>query len=129
MSGIPEVILSALPAMSAPEAMCTIVLARATYGRRRRQAWLTYADFQERTMFKGTATIARALKAVAARGFFRRCPGQGSNWEIAAAGREGALFFCEVGGVDGEAGAAGGEGDGAAAEGALSAAEGAPSAA
>lgn len=78
---IPELIMAEMPSMTAAEALCTLVLAAATYGEGRRNAWLTYADFQKRTMYKGTATIAKALKAVLKRGFFRRRP-QGSIWEI-----------------------------------------------
>ncbi len=79
---IPETIITQLPAMSAAEAICTLVLANATYGCGKQWARLTYADFQQRTMFNGTATIARALKAVSQRGFFCRQP-EGSVWEIA----------------------------------------------
>ncbi len=78
----PARIMTALPEMSAAEAMCTMVLVAETYGCGRKRAWLTYAHFQKKTMYKGKGTILRALKAVINRGFFRRRKDEGSNWEI-----------------------------------------------
>jgi hypothetical protein len=82
---MPNAIFEALPSMSTAEVLCTLVLVRETYGCDRRQVRLSYRDFMRLTGIGSRATIAPALDAVEARGFFRRT-GQRSEWEVIKAG-------------------------------------------
>ena len=76
----PNAIFEVMPLMSTAEVLCTMVLVRETYGCDRRQARVTYSDFKRLTGIGSKATIARALDAIEARGFFRRADEQ-SMWE------------------------------------------------
>ena len=71
-SKTPHAITDAMSQMSLPELACTILLVRETYGWHRPWARLTRADFCKLTPIKSRATVGVALKAVEARGFFRR---------------------------------------------------------
>ncbi len=77
----PHQIYDAMPLMSGVEYKCTAVLVRETYGYHRRRARLTYDDFTAQTGIKGRATITATLKAIEARGFFRRTESP-SEWQI-----------------------------------------------
>ncbi len=77
----PHFIHDAMSSMSGPEFKCTAVLVRETYGYHRRRARLTYRDFMQQTGIRGKATIATALKAIEARGFFCRTSSP-SEWQI-----------------------------------------------
>ena len=68
----PNEIFAAIPAMGTPELLCTLVLVRETAAYHRRQARLTYAGFMRATGIKSRAALAAGLRAVEARGFFRR---------------------------------------------------------
>ena len=77
----PHFIHDAMPFMSGAEYKCTAVLVRETYGYHRPRVRLTYQDFMQQTGIGGKATISAALKAIEARGFFRRT-GSPSEWQI-----------------------------------------------
>ena len=77
----PHIISDAMREMSWPEWVCTDVLVRETFGWQRPWARLTQADFLQRTPIKSRATVIKALKAVEARGFFRRTESR-SVWVI-----------------------------------------------
>lgn len=68
----PNAIYEAMPSMSAPELLCTLVLVRETVGYHRQQVRLTYAELMRASGIGSKATVAEALRRVEARGFFRR---------------------------------------------------------
>jgi hypothetical protein len=84
----PNMIFEALPEMSTAELLCTLVLVRETYGCDRRQVRMTYADFMRLTGIGSKATVAPALEAIEARGFFRRVDDR-SIWEVCEVGETG----------------------------------------
>ena len=77
----PNSIYDIIPKMETAELLCTLALVRETYGFHRQRVRLTYADFMRATGIGSKSTLARALKAVEARGFFKRTAAR-SVWQI-----------------------------------------------
>ncbi len=84
-TAMPNVIFEAIPKMSTAEVLCTLILVRETYGCDRRQARVSYSDFMRCTGIGSKATVAPALEAIEARGFFRRTE-ERSEWEVCEIG-------------------------------------------
>ncbi len=80
----PNRIYDSIPKMETAELLCTLVLVRETYGYHRRRVRLTYADFMRATGIGSKSTLARALRAVETRGFFKRTAVP-SVWQVVQA--------------------------------------------
>ena len=78
----PNIIDDALASMGIAELKCTRVLVRETYGWHRPKVRITYDQLKRVTGIKSKTTIAAGLKAVEARGFFRRTGALRSEWEV-----------------------------------------------
>ena len=78
----PNDIHANISSMRPTEIACMLVLVRETYGYHRQQTRLTYEDFKYQTGIKAKSTINASLKAIEARGFFRRSTSHRSQWQI-----------------------------------------------
>ena len=68
----PNDLFTAVPTMSEPELKITLALIRATYGYHRDNCTMTYDDLHRETGIKGRASIAKGIKEVNGRGFFKK---------------------------------------------------------
>ncbi len=77
----PNKIYAAIPLMSTPELLCTLILVRETYGYHRAKVRMTYTSFMRATGIRSRSTLAQAVKQIEARGFFKRTADP-SMWRI-----------------------------------------------